>query len=256
MTEKTQIRKTLEELEDDVHKSWLRDLDKVKEFHSLYSILDEILKKDTIEEYFQNNASDVQYFLNKFTTETVSNILRQPFVYGPNGDDVAFSVLQQYLRIFLKFMNNPNYAHLWDSIKDIFDSAKSYYKGTSYTNTRILNENKIISAEKFNERILPKDSGKKNKPTLNVGDIIDVLIDNKKPYNAFPEKKIWTRGMISKVDKENEYFVVGVAEEPLPIFLKNSSTEYLPVGTMTKDYDWRMGIKECKYCYNIIFIIR
>jgi len=247
MTEKSQIRKTLEELEDDIHKSWLRDLDKVKEFHSLYTILEEMLSKDTLEEYFQNNASDLNYFLNKFSAETINNILRQPYVYGPSGDDVAFQVLSQYLRLFLKFLDNPNYTHLWDSIREIFDTSKSYYKGTSYTNTRVLNENKLMTAEKFNEKILPKDSSKKSdKPQMKLSDQVDVLIENKKPYNTLQDKKIWTRGIVTKVDVENEYFVVSIAEDPLPIFIKNNSLEYLPVGTMTKDYDWRLNIKECK----------
>ena len=152
-------------------------------------------------------------------------------------------------------MDNPNYAHLWDAIKEIFDTTKSYYKGTSYTNNRILNEKKLITAEKFNETILPKDSSKKNKPQLKVDDIIDVLIENKKPYNTLQDKKIWTRARVIKVDTENEYFSVHVAEDPMPLFFKNNSLEYLPVGTMTKEYDWRMNIKECKLKFNHKFII-
>lgn len=248
MTEKTEIRKTLEQLEDDVHKSWLRDLDKVKEFNDLYGILQNILNSNSIEEYFQNNASDVNYFLNKFSTEVVNNILRQPFVYGTNGDDVAFNILCMYLRIFLKFMNIVEYAHLWEAIKDIFDCSKSYYKGTSYSSNRILNEKKLLSAEKFNEQILPKDL-KRERPQLKEGDMIDVLVENKKPYNTIQDKKVWTRGKINKVDHENEYFSCHIAEDIMPVFYKFNSLEYSPLGTMTKDFEWRQNIKECKYLY-------
>ncbi len=241
--DKSKIRKTLEEIEDDIQKSWLKDLDKVKELHSLFTILDDILKQDQIENYFENNASDFNYFINKFSIETVNNILRQHYIYGQNGDDIAFQVICQYLRIFLKFIENPNYTPLLEAIKDVFDSSKNYYKGSAHSNARFMNEKKMMSADNYNEMFLPKI---KRQSEINENDTIDVLIDNIKPSSFLQDKKVWTRGTVVKVDKENEYFSVNIAEEIAPKFIKMNSLDYLPVGTMTKDYDWRVNLQECK----------
>jgi hypothetical protein len=148
-TEKTSLRKKLEELEDDVHKSWLKDLDKVKEIGELTEILRQILDRDTIESYFEND-SDFDYFIKKFSHEVISNILRQYNVYGVNGDDVAFQMLLTYVRIFLKFFEKPAYLPLWESVKEIFDPMKSFYKSVQYANNRNLNEKKLITADKYN----------------------------------------------------------------------------------------------------------
>jgi len=147
---KSEIRKKLEDLEDHIHKSWLKDLDKVKEFMELDIILEELLTKDSIEEFFANIQSDVDYFIKKFSQVVISNILRQHIIYGKGGDDVAFGVLVKYLWLFNKFMHVPNYYPLWEFVKEIFDYSKSYYKGSISSSSKVNNEKKMISAEKFN----------------------------------------------------------------------------------------------------------
>ena len=154
---KTEIRKTLELLEDDIHKSWLRDLDKVQELEKLSQILETINSSPTIEEFFNCNQSDFSYFTGKFSQETINNILKQQWVYGPNGDDVALGILLSYLKLFLKFWDKTDktqYSNLWEAVKDIFDYNKSYYKGSSY-NTKVQNDKKLMSAERFNETLMP-----------------------------------------------------------------------------------------------------
>lgn len=150
---KTILRKTLEQLEDDIHKSWLKDLDKVKELYELNNILQQILDSESIEAFFGNDLSDTEYFLKKFSKETINNILRQHFVYGESGDDVALNTLTLYLKIFIKFMERPLYVPLWESIKEIFDPTKSYYKAMMYGNMRIDTERrnkKQLSADSYN----------------------------------------------------------------------------------------------------------
>jgi hypothetical protein len=134
--DKTNLRKKIEQIEDDIHKSWLKDQDRVKEMLELVSILEQILNSDTIELFFENE-SDYDYFIKKFSKEVINNILRQHFVFGENGDDVALQVIELYLKIFLKFMDKTQYIPLWDSIKEIFDSSKAYYKAMMYGNIRI-----------------------------------------------------------------------------------------------------------------------
>ena len=99
---------------------------------------------------FFTNQSDFEYFIKKFSQVVINNILRQHIIFGKNGDDVAFFVLIKYLKLFNKFLHNPNYFPLWDLIKEIFDSTKSYYKGSVSSGTKNQNEKKFITAEKYN----------------------------------------------------------------------------------------------------------
>lgn len=150
MNEKTQKRKRLEELEDDIHKSWLHDLDKVREIVEIKEILDQILISDSIESYFNNIQSDIDYFLKKFSNEIISNILRQHYIYGEKGDDLALEVLKNYLRLYIKYVDKPQYLALFENLKEIFDPSKSYYRGMSYGNVRVQNDTKLMSNERFN----------------------------------------------------------------------------------------------------------
>src|SRR4051812_24773983 len=99
---KSPLRKKLEQLEDDIHKSWLKDLDKTKEMMELTELLNSFLNLSSLEQAL-TNSEDLDYFLKKFTKEVITNILRQTFVYGENGDDVALGVLSSFLKLFLHF---------------------------------------------------------------------------------------------------------------------------------------------------------
>ena len=151
---KTKIRKSLESIEHEVHLSWLRDLDKTSDLLELKNILTGILESNSIEEYFEKNESDFDYFIKKFSKETINNILRQHYVNGENGDEIASIILLLYLKIFLKFLHNNNYMILWDSVKEIFDSTKPYYKGMGFNTMSKIEANKRFKkqmpAEYFN----------------------------------------------------------------------------------------------------------
>lgn len=244
---KSTLRKKLEELEDEIHKGWLKDQDKVKELNDLADILEQILAKDNIEDFFEF-TTDMDYFMRRFSHETLNNILRQHLIYGDNGDEVALNVLFLYLKIFYKFMERPQYIPLWENVREIFDYNKSYYKGTLYGSNRLCNEKKLISAEKFNETMLIRKEQVTN--DITVGMEVDVLIDNKKQTSFSNEKKIWTRGKVTRI--ESDFFVVNVSEDPYPYFLKPGSFEYAVKGTMTKDYEWRNGLKQFENidCYD------
>ncbi len=152
---KSKIRLLLESLETDIHIGWLRDMEKVNELLELNKILIDILNSDSIEIFFNNNESDFEYFIKKFSKETLNNILRQNFIIGDDGDDLGLEILGNYLKIFIKFMNKTKYLPLWESIKDIFDYNKSFYKGTGYNG--ILSKididrrkRKLLTSDEFN----------------------------------------------------------------------------------------------------------
>ena len=154
MIDKTLKRRRLEELEDEIHKSWLHDLDRVKEISEIKEIIDNIITKDSIESYFDNNHYDIDYFLNKFSSDTLTNILRQHYVYGEKGDDHALELLKQYITLFLSFMERPHYLPLFESVKEIFDPSKSYYRGSNYGSCRVQNDKKLMSNEYYNVFIM------------------------------------------------------------------------------------------------------
>ena len=110
---RTELRKVLEHISSEIYTSWLRDCDKVVEFIKLNKILEEIKNKDKIEIAFEN-LQDFHYFINKFSKDVITNILRQNIVFGNNGDSVAYETLLNYLQIFIKFHKNNEYAYrLW-----------------------------------------------------------------------------------------------------------------------------------------------
>ena len=154
---KTKIRKDLELIEHELHLSWLRDLDKTNELSELKKILTQILEFDSIEDYFEKNESDFDYFIKKFSKETINNILRQHYVYGDDGDEFASDILLLYLKIFLKFLHNNDYMVLWESVKEIFDSSKPYYKGMGFNTMSKIEANKRFKkqmpAEYFNVKL-------------------------------------------------------------------------------------------------------
>lgn len=152
---KTKIRMLLESLESEIHTSWLRDTEKINELLELNRILSDILNCESIESYFQNVESDFEYFIKKFSKETITNILRQHFIIGENGDEIGLEILGNYLKIFIKFMNKTQYLPLWESVKDIFDYNKPFYKGTGYNAVLAKIEShrqmrKQITADKYN----------------------------------------------------------------------------------------------------------
>jgi hypothetical protein len=99
---KTKIRMLLESLESEIHISWLRDTEKINELQELNKILTSILNSESIEVYFQNEESDFEYFMKKFSKDTINNILRQHFIIGENGDELGLEILGNYLKIFIK----------------------------------------------------------------------------------------------------------------------------------------------------------
>jgi len=235
---KTMIRKKLEYIENEIHLSWLRDMDKTRDMQELIEILDIILRADSLEEFFRNNASDVEYFTKKFIKEVSFNILRQNFVFGQNGDDIALEVLTYFLKLFLKYMDKQQYVAMLEYIREIFDSSKSYYKVSFFGNVRILNQKKIQSADKYNES-LPRKKEKFHE--FQIGDIIDVLIENKKSHNL-GDKRVWIRGIVEKI-VENKYSV-NIGEEGAQVFASTSSMDVALKGTFTKDYEWRTNLKQ------------
>ena len=154
MNSDQQIRKKLEHIENEIKNSYFKDLNKTDELRQLQKILEEILTKDTLEEYFNNDIAGTEYFSKKFTNEVLINILRQNVIYGEDGHEIALSILQLYLKLFLKYYKNHQtptyYISFLDSIKDIFENGKSFYGNRDHVSSKEVLKQKNMTAEEYN----------------------------------------------------------------------------------------------------------
>ena len=250
--EQNQENKTLKEkmtiLGDAIYTSWLKDIDKVDEMKECHEMLQDILNKcenvEDIEKYFNNDNEDFNYFITQFTKQVVPNILRQSIVFGENGEDIAFDILIDYLKIFLKYflsttdVNSSKLFPMFESIKEIFDNTKSYYKLNPSSREKNPNSKKFISVEDFNDLFLKK---KKilNTSEINEGEEIDVLVQLQESNN---ENRSWLRGKI--LSKNNDEFIVEVLNHNEYLKYNINSILFAPKGTYTKDWEWRINLKE------------
>ena len=243
--QKSELLNKMEYLQESIFQSWMKDLDKVNEIIETHNFLEDILNKceseDDIENYF-NNKDEFNYFINKFSKQIIQSILKQYKIYGENGEDKAFEILIDYLKIFLKYIMNSNgknqikLHNILDYINEIFDMSKNFYKSQSnYLNES--NSKKSITYQRYNELFLKK----KNKIKINdikEGEEIDVLIPSKEKFDDM----IWSRGKI--ISKTENDFSVKVLNNDNPITFSFESFDYSLKGTNTKDWEWRINIQE------------
>ena len=114
------LSKILQHLASEIRISWIRDCDKTDAMTALNNFILNILKKNnSLEEVLNQDEQLLQYFMNDFMNEVISNILNQPIVYGDNGDDIALDLLYNIYRLFLKFHKNKKYSPLFEKIRQI-----------------------------------------------------------------------------------------------------------------------------------------
>ena len=94
------LKEKLEKIATKIKESWIRDCDETEYMKMLIKMLKEMLKKDSLEEYFSNDEETLNYFMNDFYKEVIQNILIQPIIYGPNGDQVAMELLLNTYKLF------------------------------------------------------------------------------------------------------------------------------------------------------------
>lgn len=150
----TDMKDLLNHLQNEIYVSWLKDLDRTIEFKVLNGLLNEMLTKDSIEQFFQNDQSNIQFFLTKFSKEVINNILRQNIIPGENGDELALGALASYNKLFLKFLHNLNYLPLFDNMKEIFDGTRSFYRCPSSYSVSEVKKKKQMTPEYYNVKYL------------------------------------------------------------------------------------------------------
>ena len=70
------IFERLKIIHNDILESYQSDIDKIESFKDLIQILEELIKIEKVENFFDGNTKIIDYFFQKFIPETLNNILR------------------------------------------------------------------------------------------------------------------------------------------------------------------------------------
>ena len=236
----------------EIKTSWQRDCDKTDSMKKLTSILSDILKKnDSLEEAFNQDEKTLQYFMTDFMKDVIYNITIQPIVYGENGDDIALEVLINIFKLFLKFHKNTKYSPLFEKIRGIINREKAnsrFFSPPSINRNQSLkidNPKRRYNYYKFNNEFYSDcmDKDKENENILSEGEKIDLLIKYDRSRNHL-DKMVWIRAKIKTVNKESYCYIIESPELDSDINVEIGSTEIVPEGTMTKDWEWRKNLKK------------
>ena len=224
MSEEQSSKLNFEEMQnlgDQIKKSWMQDTDKTSEMKILISFLEDISKYPKLENYFENK-SELDYFCNSFTQDVIKNILIQPVVYGENGDEIALKLLINFILIFIKNIENNYFndsvINYYKQILKIFKNDNNYYNSSNKNNCKISNNKKFLDYKFFNKIFNKKFLKKKFENKINneykEGDYVDINVKYKKCRSNFDEKN-WVRGKIIKIlenyyeDNDNMYSGMG-----------------------------------------------
>ena len=246
------LRKKLEHIAQEIKISWIRDCDKTDSMIALNDFILNILNKDiSLEEVFNNDDKLLQYFMNDFMKEVISNIIIQPILYGENGDDIALNLLFNLYKLFLKYHQNKKYSPLFERLRDIVNTEKSsshFFLPPSENRIqtpKIENPKRKFNFYNFNHQFCADyiDKTKENENILKEGENIDLLIKYEKSRTQI-DKKGWVRAKIKSVDKENYNYIIEVPELKSDITMQIQSYEIAPEGSKTQDWEWRRNLKK------------
>jgi hypothetical protein len=123
----SEVYKKLFSLKTDIRNSYQYDRDETDSIKEIIEIIKSILIMASLEEYFSDNQTDLNYFMGEFSKDVLTYILHQSVVYGDNGHDLALDLLIHFIKLFFKFHKNKEYSTLFENIRKIFDISQSYY---------------------------------------------------------------------------------------------------------------------------------
>ena len=208
--------------------SCLQKIDRTDYLILLINMIKEILKKDSIEEYFDNNQQLITFFIGDFLEEILDNIVSNTKISGKNGDELAIELFFNIIKLFLKFHGNKYCLSLLKNIFIIFNYEK---------NILFLNSSKdyITFNSIYNSEYL-------RKKTFKIGDEVDIGIENKHSITKFDEI-YWVRGKIKDIVND-EYIVEDYERDDYINFSINDYGKLYESGEKTVDWDWRNNLKK------------
>ena len=239
----SEVYKKLFSLKIDIRNSYQYDRDETGSIKEIIEIIKSMLIMASLEEYFSNNQTDLNYFMGEFTKEVIQYTLHQDVIYGDNGHDLALDLLLHFIKLFFKFHKNKEYSTLFENIRKIFDNSKNYYSPDNFQRDKEKSPKKYNTYKEFNEEFCSKfKKEKKYEEKFKVGDKVDFLLYNEAHYPL--EKKIWIRGEIAEIDDEN--YTIHYPKNSLTKVIKIplDAQRVKELGSMTPDWDWRLNLKK------------
>ena len=234
--EKSLLRQTLETIEYAIKESWHRDIDATAQLKELISIQNNILSSASFQSHFPSE-NDFQYFINRFTEEIITNILRERPVPGKGGDDIALTLLTNYILFYTKFYNEQQLIPLWSKVKFLFNQSAHYFSqgnGHQYGNL-MYNPKRDITVEQYNSSI------PHIKNEFKPGDRCDIYLCNHHDKNEI-SKHNFLRGTIMNVDDDSYKIKTDIF--PQEITRDKELCFIFPEGVLTNDWDWRLSLKK------------
>ena len=202
--DKSETYLKLESLSLNVRKSWVEDSDQTDSMKEIIEIIDGMLIMTSLEDYFLNNKTDLDYFMGEFSKEVLTYTLNQPVIFGENGDEIGMDLIYHFVKLFMKFHQNKEYAPLFEKIRKIFskDNSNSFFNPQERSMRKEINPKKLFTYQQFNEEFCKNfEKEKKSQESFQKGEKVDVLIKNKS-HRFSLDKNFWTRGIISDIKEK------------------------------------------------------
>ena len=248
--QKKDILQLLQKIQNDILESFQSGSDEIESFKQLIPILEELIKLEKVEKFFNGNREIIDYFFQKFIPDTTNNILHIKYVPGENGDDIALQILTLYVKLFITILKEEEVKYFYESITHIFYNKYNFYRGekNEYINiSKDVMKKKLMDFENFNESILNRK----------FEDVSDFLIENNSidvntDFNERQNQKYWIRSKIKSISEDKSYFIALIPENDENLIKINiSSLDYAKEGLITSDYDWRLNLKigDRIFCY-------
>ena len=80
--QKKDILQLLQKIQNDILESFQSGSDEIESFKQLIPILEELIKLEKVEKFFNGNREIIDYFFQKFIPDTTNNILHIKYVPG------------------------------------------------------------------------------------------------------------------------------------------------------------------------------
>ena len=226
---------TKEELSDiyqEIKNGYMYDRDATDSMKKLVKIIESVLEKEKIEDYFKEDKEAFDYFIDSLFKGVIQILMYQQTIIGDEGGEIALNLFLNIFKLFLKFHKNNEYATLFERIRTIFNKG-NFFNAHKYDDEEIK-----YNMIKFNSDFCSDFAQEKKQ--FEIGDEIDFIYDDREiRYDSF--KKVWMRGRIKDVT-DKKYIVEYFDVEDL--FFPINSVKLAPKDTKISDWDWRLNLKK------------
>ena len=239
-TQHSEVYRKLYSLAIDIRNSYQRDCDETDSIKEIIEIIKSILIMASLEEYFSNNQTDLNYFMGEFSKDVIEYILRQDIVYGENGHELALDLLFHFIKLFFKFHKIKEYSNLFENIRKIFDLSSSYFSPNRFHSDK--NPKKAKTYQQFNEEFCSEfKKEEKDEELFKVGDKVDFLLTKETHFQM--EKKVWIRGEIQKIEDDNYIINYPYRDYCKEVKIPTKAKKVKTYKSMTSDWEWRLSLK-------------